>query len=862
MSHTGKARKGFRRVTRDGKVIGFISKKKFKRFKKTSSRAKRVSKLIETQRLKGEVQPIKKFVKETREQQLKRLIISKVVTKEGRGEFQRELKQLQREKILGKKVTRLEQIQQSRLINRVQKDNTRKILKAIETGDKFLAPKKGTLTQQKLLSEIIKRELRNQQIKGEALAKSSEANILIKRFKQGRGTTKDFARAGKLKLISARDLAVIGVSRVATFGTRLITRPKETVTSQIKALKDPETLRLLAREIKQDPIGLAVEFATFSKTGGSLAKSLKRSPVGFFIQKELFIARTPKKFRSSTRKILESAIVQKNVNPTKIKNLTKIKFVKPKTLNAVEFRAVISALRSKKVDSVVFGSQSASVLSGRKTLTPKDIDIGTSDIGIFNQLFLNSLPKKIRNQYFLRGEKLFRKGQKGNLFDIKPLSRVRPDETLFTKKGFLPVSALQKKIIFPRAKGDIIPKSLLPQFKAKIVQGQLEIKTAKPVTVKGVEFVGFGEQTLRKGLGTLQVLLEKNVRRAKDPQSFLISLKVQKLSGQLSKAQLKKVNAGIRLLESKKFSKLLDGQVKGLSKDFPLVSKISGKKLRSINKQVVNKKVNQLVKVQKTNLIASKLPKLKSSVLPSILPKSRLPKSKLPSRLPKSKLSKLPKSKLGVSKLSQIPISKIPSLQPSKIQISKTPSRIPSKLIISKLPSVLPSKTPSKLPLSKLPLINFNKTKPQKNIRFPTIQNVKGKKTGYLIQVRRRGKFKSISPNVMSKSNAEKLGQFLTEHTITASYKIQKSSNLVNTKVKGLQDLKRKFRGAKRDKRIRVERRTFRIDTIGEIRGLRIAKLSKSIGLKSFRGSRKRNPLIPSFKTPKLKQLNIRGLKL
>ena len=103
--------------------------------------------------------------------------------------------------------------------------------------------------------------------------------------------------------------------------------------------------------------------------------------------------------------------------------------------------------------------------------------------------------------------------------------------------------------------------------KVKLIKPKLEIGRVGTYRV-----TGFGEQTLRKGLGTLQVLIEKNVRRAKDPQSFLLSLKIQRdaLKGAKTKTRLgrlantrkiKKLNNAIKLLESKSFARLLERKV-------------------------------------------------------------------------------------------------------------------------------------------------------------------------------------------------------------------------------------------------------------------------------------------------------------
>jgi len=339
------------------------------------------------------------------------------------------------------------------------------------------------------------------------------------------------------------------------------------------------------------------------------------------------------------------------------------------------------------------------------------------------------------------------------LFDIKPLSRLIPEQSLLTGRGMLPVSGfvkkigvvekfktlqkliddinivknkiktnlkkttkqkrrykldigrlkvLQKKLRRERAKTRV---SELPLLVRKAISGALEVPTEKIVKIGKLKVIGFSEQTVRKALGTLQVLIEKNIRRAKDPQAFLISLEIQleilkktkpkTALGRLVKTRrIKVLSDTIKLLKSKSFSRLLERKVPGLTKEFPLVSKIDIKKLKRIKPREIARKVKQRIKKlgkkQKREIIeaertikkrTSKIPKRKKK--PSRLPKSKLPKRKV-SKLPKSKLPKRKVSKLPKKKPSRIPISKLPK-RPSRIPISRIPGKEISRLKISKL---------------------------------------------------------------------------------------------------------------------------------------------------------------------------------
>ena len=106
------------------------------------------------------------------------------------------------------------------------------------------------------------------------------------------------------------------------------------------------------------------------------------------------------------------------------------------------------------------------------------------------------MPKKLRANYILKGEKLIRKTSNSALFDIKPISRLIPSRNLFTRRGRIPVVGYVKKLV--RKKGSILPKVV-----RKKAVGKLTIPTQKIVKVEGIKLTGFGEQTTRKGLGTL-----------------------------------------------------------------------------------------------------------------------------------------------------------------------------------------------------------------------------------------------------------------------------------------------------------------------------------------------------------------------
>jgi len=149
--------------------------------------------------------------------------------------------------------------------------------------------------------------------------------------------------------------------------------------------------------------------------------------------------------------------------------------------------------------------------------------------------------------------------------DVKGFDRVIPRKNWFTRRGKLPVAGfgittkgVQQLKKIKQVTNQILKlksnkklslkgkakrlKALLKQLKKatsgfkvselpvptrEVLQGALELTTGKIIKVEGLRMIGFSEQTLRKGLGTLQTLIEKEIRRAKDPQAFLESLQIQ-----------------------------------------------------------------------------------------------------------------------------------------------------------------------------------------------------------------------------------------------------------------------------------------------------------------------------------------------
>lgn len=529
--------------------------------------------------------------------------------------------------------------------------------------------------------------------------------------------------------------------------------------------KDPSLLKVIATDefnrFAVDPVGVVAEYYSFGGAMSKSAKFAKRSSVGRFVSEELYIAKQPVEIRPAVRSIIKSSKVQEKINPFNLKDIKKVDFAEVKSLTKTDAKALAKTL--KETDSVVFGSLASRTLSKKKTPIPKDVDLATKSITEFNKKFMDNLPKNVRKNYKINGEKIYRKtaGRYESILDVKPLKRLYPDKSILTKKGFLPVSSYVKKF---KVKSTGLPYGAKLKSFRKVQVAGLEIPTQKIVDVGGIKLVGFGEQTTRKGLGTIEVLIRRDVKRAKDPQSFIRSLQVQieglKKSrpktalGRLRKAsRIKNLNNALKILTSKGFVRLLERKVKGLTKEFPLLEKIDVKKLKASKKlggdevnRLVSKKGGESVTSQKKRIVnlEANLKRLEAKKVKGVKTKNDIKRlrvqiqrrkadlslskgekvkvkkrgvsvkkgkkvvstkkkvsaKKTTSRLRRRSRSRLPPNKASKSLLAKKGRSSTPS-RLSKRRASKTPSKTPSKKP-SKLPSRIPSKKPSRLP-SRIP---------------------------------------------------------------------------------------------------------------------------------------------------------------
>lgn len=518
--------------------------------------------------------------------------------------------------------------------------------------------------------------------------------------------------------------SLLGVGSAGLGIVTLVKDPIKTLKGTFEAFRPKNFRSTIQGEFDRfavNPTGVVVEFLAFNKGLRLSTRAAKNTPVARTAREELFIRSQPKQVQGPVRTILEASRAQEKINPGRVNKLKKIDFAEVK-----EFKIKAESNAMKKTilqtDSVVFGSLPARTISKKRTPIPKDVDLATKNIATFNKKFLQNLPPKIRKNYKIKGQKIVRKSDGTAIADVKPISKLVPNRSLFTKRGQLPVVGYVYRVGLKKG---------LPTIKKKKVEGAITVPTQKLQKIGGIRVIGFGEQTTRKALGTIQVLIEKNARRAKDPQSLLVALQIQRQTlakgkpktplGKLRKKRgLKKLDSAVKLLKSSSFKKLLEKKVPGLTKEFPLVAKINTKKLGKIKLKQAKQEASKLVrrgvslrlseetlrkrkgrraktkpKTTKKVKRTKKAVKRKPSKLPSKLPK-RKTASRLPSRVPRSKLP----SKVSIFKSpsaisgSFIPSSKLRSLLVSKLPAPRVPSRIPSKVPSSKLGEPITSRLP------------------------------------------------------------------------------------------------------------------------------------------------------------------------
>ena len=224
--------------------------------------------------------------------------------------------------------------------------------------------------------------------------------------------------------------------------------------------------------------------------------------------------------------------------------------------------------------------------------------------------------------------------------------------------------------------------------------------------------------------------------------------------------------------------------------------------------------------IPKTQTLTSRL---KIFQLPELKPKTNI--------LSKSKIISLEKVKLKTKTLEKI---KTDTLTKEKVKYAykyKYKYKVAEKEAIAEKEATAILETPTiqeqKLKIKEIEEIPVKKIKKPIfiPIPLPKVKKVKTSKSGFtvLLKSKKNKKYKPVTQDSFTKIDAKALGRYLVDNSLKASFKIQKTETLINKKV--VYGNKNKFRESKRNPMIKVEKRGKRLDTIGEIKDIRVARL-------------------------------------
>lgn len=126
------------------------------------------------------------------------------------------------------------------------------------------------------------------------------------------------------------------------------------------------------------------------------------------------------------------------------------------------------------------------------------------------------------------------------------------------------------------------------------------------------------------------------------------------------------------------------------------------------------------------------------------------------------------------------------------------------------------------------PFSGFGKKPKKKGVVSPIVPSPPQK--GFNVQVRRRGKFSQINKNPLSKNRARDLGAFAVDKSLGRSFRLSSTNKGAKKSVfkfppNYFANTSRKYRFAKKDKSIFVERSRFALDSSQEKKNIRVAKL-------------------------------------
>ena len=454
---------------------------------------------------------------------------------------------------------------------------------------------------------------------------------------------------------------------------------------------------------------------------------------------------------------------------------------------------------------------------------------------------------------------------------VKKGKKLRKKSAKFRRKISKVRKVKKKKLSKRKIKKGLTKLSKRAMAKRKAKAKRLKKINALKLKQKGVKRLDKMFKELQKNLKKSKKARTKEVRR--QARRLVIQWNKHKATAPLNKFKSKVL---------KKFQdriKVLDKKLKVRPRRFRHVQRVkkapvkqieatvvkNGKKYKIVRRSDGTGEVYNVVNVRSRNgLMQQKLIKLKTIKPPKskgkgksinnrvarVRSRSGLIKIILPviSGASISRKVKAIESKLKVSqkpkqrqrpKVTQKPAQKQRQTQRQR-QSQKPKQKQTQKPAQKQAQSVALSELLSPRQLNKLKSRARTKKKKTSKINIPRLTPIKTNIKGHQLIVKTPRGFRVIAGKYFSLSDARKLGRFLNDNTVRASYKTRPAKRFINVKLGKTKPVSYKFRASKKSKKVRVEKRKRRIDTAGEKAGLKIAKLLKKSKLKTRKPTKRK----------------------
>lgn len=283
------------------------------------------------------------------------------------------------------------------------------------------------LTTQRQKAEVQYKKEREEELKKSKLPPKPNAIVMKEGIMEEPGSlarTKLLLKRSALSVPSAAvSLMTIGTG-VISAGISVIKSPRAAAIIASKKIKEIDlrrTGRELIKDIKNNPEGAIIEYATYAKTLnliGKGARSTWQSQTAHQIRKQAFILSQPRLLRNFLMDTIEKAEVAAKIKEARAP-LVKLNFYKVKGLTRTEAKALDRTFM--KTDSLILDRILGS--KGKPTIL-KDVHIITKTRKVFLRKFIESLPKRSRKNYHISKKTVVRLSDKKQLFSLNRLENI------------------------------------------------------------------------------------------------------------------------------------------------------------------------------------------------------------------------------------------------------------------------------------------------------------------------------------------------------------------------------------------------------------------------------------------------------